>query len=173
LLISSLFFSVYSLIPENFHLIFSFFSLIVFIVLYPLTFQGLQLLSNLAQYLFLSDHPNNFLAINLPDNYLFLNVSSLFYFPIFSMSLLYSFLNSSIASFVLSRFSFPFHIFDSAMNSFYCTKYLFFPLVYCLFNNLLTFHSSSSLIITRASYSFLCSSTCPIYLYMSQLGDIL
>ena len=89
------------------------------------------------------------------------------------MSLLYSFLNSSIASFVLPRFFFLFHIFDFAMNSFYCTKYLFFPLVYCLFNILLTFYSSSPLIITKASYSFLCPSTCPIYLYMSQLGDIL
>ena len=67
------------------------------------------------------------------------------------------------ASFVFPKFFFPFQVLDSAMNPFHYTKYLFFPFIYCLFRILLTFHSFSLLIITRASCSFLCPSTCLTY----------
>ena len=163
--------SVYSFIPEFLCLISSSSSSIVFIVLCSLAlspFHLLQFLSNLAQYslsYFLSDYPNNFLVVNLPGNSPLLNVSfSFFYLLISSMSLLYSFSNSSITSFAFPRFSFPSQVSDSTINPFYCTRYLFFSLNHCLFNILSTSHSSSPLIVTGAGCSFFCPSTCPMYL---------
>ena len=144
---------------------------IISIVLHPLTlppFYLLQFLSNLIQYslsYFLSDHSNNFLTVNLPSSSLLLKISSsLSCLLISSMSLLYSFSNSSIAFFAFSRFSFPFQVSDSAINLFHHTKYLSFPLIHCLFNILSTSHFSSLLIMTGAGCSFLYPSTCPIYL---------
>ena len=148
-------------------------SLSKFLYLCSLTcspFQCLQFFFSLVQYsllYLLSNYPNNFLAINLSGSSPLLKVSSFFSCLLtFSMSLLYSFLNSSTASFAFSRFYFPFQVSDSVVNSFHCTKYLSFPLIYCLFNIFSTFYSSSSSIITRAGCFFLCSSTCPIYLYI-------
>ena len=168
--ISSLSSSVHSLSSKFFYSISFFFSFIVFIVLYSLAlspFHCLQFLSNLVQYslsYLLSDHPNNFLTINLPGNSPLLNVSSfLSCLWTFSMSCQYSFLNSSTASFVFSRFSTPSQVSDSTINPFHYTKYLSFPLICCLFSIFSTSHSFSFSITTGASYFFLCSSTCPTY----------
>ena len=80
--ISLLSFSVHSLSPEPSCSIFSFSFFIVSIVFCSLilsSFHRLQFLSNLAQYsllYLLSNHPNNFLAVNCPGNSPFLNVPS-------------------------------------------------------------------------------------------------
>ena len=130
-----------------------------------LPFYLFQFFSNLLQYSWsylLSIYPNNFFAINLSGNSPLLNVSSfLFCFLISSISCLYSFLNFSIASLAFPKFSLSFQVSNSTVNPFHCTKYLSFPLTFCLFNILSTFYSSSSSIITGASCSFLCPSTCP------------
>ena len=109
--ISSLSFSVYSFIPEFPCLISSFSFFIISIALHPLflpPFHLLQFFSNFAQYSLLHllfDHPNNFLTVNLSGNSPLLNVPfSLSYLLTSSISLLYSFSNSSIAS-----FAFPYH----------------------------------------------------------------
>ena len=161
---------IYSLFPKLSSSI-SFSSLIVFnICCFLLSFYCFQFLSNLLQYSWLyllSDHLNNFLTVNLPGNSSCLNVpSSHSCLAISSISHWYSLLNSSTTFFALFRFSFPSQVSDSIINPFYCTKYLFFPLTYCLFRILSTFYSFSSSIITRASCSFLCPFTCPIYLYI-------
>ena len=136
----SLFSSFYSLSLDSSWPISSFFLIIfiIFCLLISSSFQYLQFLSNLAQYsllYLLSVHLYNFLTINLSSNFPLLNVSSsLSCFLTFSISLLYSFLNSFITSFVFSRFSFSSQVSNSAINPFYCTRYLFFPLIYCLFN---------------------------------------
>ena len=80
------------------------------------------------------------------------------------MSCWYSLPNSSTTSFVFPRFSISSQVSDSAVNSFHCTKYLSFPLTYCLFSILLTSYSSSPSIITGAGCFFFCPSTCPMYL---------
>ena len=163
--------SVYSLSPEFSCSISSSSSFIVSIVLCPFflpPFHCLQFLSNPPQYslsYLLSDHPNNFLAVNYPGNSPLLNIpSSLSYLLMSSMSLLYSLLYSSITSLAFSRFSSPSQVSDSAMNPFHHTRYLSFPLICHLFSILSTFHSSSPSITTGAGCSFLCPSTCPIYL---------
>ena len=146
-------------------------SLIVSIVLCPfflLPFHCLQFLSNLPQYsllYLLSDHPNNFLAMNRPSNSPLLNIPSSFSCLLTSsMSLLYSFLYSSIAFLAFSKFSSPSQVSDSAVNPFYHTRYLSFPLIHHLFSIFSTSHFSSPLITTGAGCSFLCPSTCPTYL---------
>ena len=169
ILLSSLF---YSLSPDSSWLISFSFSLIVSIILCSLIgppFQHFQFLSNLIQYFLsylLSVYPYNFLAINLFSNSSLLNASfSLSCLLISSISLLYSFSNSSITSFALPRFFFSFQVSDSAINLFYYTRYLFFSLIWYLFNILSISYSSSPSIITGTGCSFLCLSTCPIYLY--------
>ena len=133
-------------------------------------FHHFQFLFSLPQYswlYYLFDYLNNFFAINLLGSFSFLNI--LFFCScllISSMSCQYSFLNSLIASLVFSRFFLSFQVFDSTINLFYLTKYLFFPLTYYLFKILSNYHSSSSSIITRASCSFLCLFTCHTYLYI-------
>ena len=165
--------SVYSIIPK-FPCSISSFSLIVssIVLLLPglfffhwLPFHLFQFFSNFPQYSWLyllSIHPNNFFAVNLPGNSPLLNVSfSLSYFFIFSIFHLYPFSNSSIASLAFAKFSLPSQVSDSAVNPFHHTKYLSFSLTFCLFNILSTSYSSSPLIITEASCSFFCPSTCP------------
>ena len=154
--------SIHSFIPKFLCLISTFSSFIISIILHSLAlspFYLLQFLSNLAQYFlsyFLSDHPNNFLTVNLSGNFSLLNVpSSISCLLTSSMSLLYSFLNSSITSFAFSRFFFSFQVSDSTINPFHHTRYLFFSLICCLFNIFSTFHFSSLSIMTRASCSFL------------------
>ena len=167
----SLFSLFYSLSPDSSWLIsFSSF-LIVSIILYSLIgppFQHLQFLSNLVQYsslYLLSVHLYNFFAVNFSSKSSLLNIPfSLFCFQIFSMSCWYSLPNSSTTSFVFPRFSISSQVSDSAVNSFHCTKYLSFPLTYCLFSILLTSYSSSPSIITGAGCFFFCPSTCPMYL---------
>ena len=156
--ISSLSSSVHSLTSDSFSS-----SLIVSIVLLFLGrpfFHHLQFLSNLPQYsssYSLSDHPNNLFAINLPGNSPLSNIpSSLSCHFTSSVSLLYFFSYSFIASFAFSKFSFPSQVSDSAVNSFHHTRYLSFSLTCCLFNILSTFHSSSPSIMTRASCFFFC-----------------
>ena len=163
--------SVHSFIPEFSCLISSFSSFIISIILCPLflpPFYLLQFLSNFSQYslsYLLSNYPNNFLTMNLPGNSPLLNIpSSLSCLLMSSISLLYSFSNSSIASFAFSKFSFPSQVSASAVNPFHRTRYLSFSLICHLFNILLTSHSSSPLIITGVDCSFLCPSTCPMYL---------
>ena len=79
-----------------------------------LFFHRLQFLSNLAQYsllYFLSNHPNNFLAMNHPGNSPLLNIPFSFScFLISSISYWYSFSYSSIASLAFSRFSLPMYL---------------------------------------------------------------
>ena len=145
-----LFSSVHSLTPEFcFSASFSC-SLIASSILLPLShspFYCLQFLFNISQYSWsylLSDHPNSFLAINLPGN------SPLLYI-LFSCSCLvtsswshrYSFSNSSIAFFAFFKFSLSSQISDSAVNPFQHTKYLSLSLIRYLFNILSTFYSFS------------------------------
>ena len=166
--------SVYSLTPDfSCSISFSFFSIVSRVVFsfpgrlffYWLPFYLLQFLSNLPQYSWsylLFVHPNNLFAVNLPGNSSFLNVPSSFScFLTSSISYLYFFSNSSIASLAFPKFSFPSQVFDSTINPFYYTRYLSFPLIFHLFNILSTSHSSSPSIITGAGCSFLCSSICP------------
>jgi len=99
--------------------------------------------------------------------FIFLNISfSFFCCLISSMSCQYFFLYSSIASLVFSRFFLSFQVSNSAMNSFYHTKYLSFSCIYYLFRILSTFYSFFPSIITGASCFFLCFSTCSIYLHI-------
>ena len=107
--------SVHSLTPDSSSF------LIVSMVLCPLVlppFHHLQFLSNLAQYsssYLLSDHPNNFLAVNRPGNSPLLNVPSSFScFLTSSISRWYSFSYSSIASLAFPKFSLPSQVSDSA-----------------------------------------------------------
>ena len=168
--ISSSSFFVHSLSPESSCSISSSFSIvsIIFLSLGRLPFHHLQFLSSLLQYSWsylLSDHPNNFLAVNLPGNSSLLNIpSSCFCLITSSISCRYSFSNSSITSFVFFKFSLPSKVSDSAVNPFQCTRYLSFPLTCHLFRILSTSHSSSPLIITGAGCSLFCPSTCPTYL---------
>ena len=125
--------SVYSLISKFFCLI-SFFSLIVSKVCLLLPpFHCFQFHSNLPQYsllYLLSDYLNNFFTVNFPGSSFFLNVlSSLSCLLMFSISHQYSFLNSFTTPFSFSKFYFPSQLSDSAMNPFYLTKYLSFPLI--------------------------------------------
>ena len=165
--------SVHSLISNFFYSISSCSFFIVSIILCSLalfSFHLLQFLSNLAQYFllyFLSDHPNNFLAINFPGNSSLLKVSSsLSCLLMFFMSCWYSFLNSLTAFFTFSKFSILSKVSDSVVNPFYYTRYLSFSLICYLFNILSTSYSSSPSIMTRAGCSFLYPSTCPMYLYI-------
>ena len=163
---------VYSQTPD-FSSLASSSSRIVFIV--PLLagflpFYHLQFLSNLPQYSWsyhLSDHPNSFLAVNLPSNSPHWNVpSSHSCYAISSMSRRYSFLNFLIASCVFFKFSLPSQVSDSAVNPFQRTKYLSFPLTFLLFSICSTSYSSSPLIMIGASCSFFCLFTCPMYLHI-------
>ena len=160
--------SIHSLTPEFSFLISSFSTIVsIFLSLDFFPFHHLQFLSSLLQYSWLyllSDHPNSFLAINLPGNSPLLNISSsCSCLATSSMSRRYFFSNSSIASFAFFKFSLPFQISDSTINPFQCTKYLSFPLICRLFKILSTSHSSSPSIITGAGCSFFCPSTCPTY----------
>ena len=162
---------IHSLTPE-FSFSVSSFSAIIFIFL-PLDcfpFHCLQFLSSLSQYSWsylLSNYPNSFLVVNLPGNSPLLNIPfSHSCLTTSSMSRQYSFSNSSIAFFAFFKFSLPSQVLDSVVNPFQHTRYLSLPLTRCLFNILFTFYSSSPLIITGASYSFLCSSICPIYCHI-------
>ena len=161
--------SVHSLTPDFSSSISSSFAIIsIFLSPSHFSFHCLQFLFNLSQYSWLyllSDHPNSFLAINLPGNSLLLNIPSLCSrLATSSRSHWYSFSNSLIASCAFFKFSFPSQVSNFTVNLFQYTKYLSFPLTYCLFRILFTFHSSSPLIITGASCFFLCPSTCPTYL---------
>ena len=160
--------SVHSLNPESSCPISSSSSIVSIILLGRLFFHFFQFLSNLPQYSWLyclSDHPNNFFAMNLPGNSLLRNVPfSCSCLATSSISRQYSLLNSSIASFAFSKFSLPSQVSDSAVNPFQHTRYLFFSLTRRLFRILSTSHSSSPLIITRAGCSFFCPSTYPTYL---------
>ena len=169
--ISSLSSSVHSLISDSFCLVSSFSSQIVSKVLLPLPlspFHCLQFLSNLPQYslsYLLSNHLNSFFVVNYPGSSSLLNI---FFFLschlTSSISYWYSFSNFLTTPFAFSKFSIPSQVSDSTVNSFYCTRYLSFSIIHCLFNILLTFHSFSSSIMIGASYSFLCPFTCPMYL---------
>jgi len=143
---------------------------IVFCSLALSPFHCLQFLSNLAQYsssYLLSDQPNSFLTINCPSSSSLLNIPSfLFCFPTSSISHWYSFSNSSTAFFAFSKFSFSSQVLNSAVNSFYYIKYLFFSLIYHLFRILSTFYSFSLSITTGAGCFFLCPSTCPMYFHI-------
>ena len=163
--------SVYSLTPRFSSLIsFSFIIVSIFLSLDCLSFHYLQFLSNLFQYswlYYLSNHLNNFLAMNLPGNSPLLNVPFLcFYFVTSFMSQRYFFLNSLIAFCVFSKFSLLFYVSDSTVNPFQHTKYLFFSLTCHLFNILSTSYSFFSLIITGASHFFFCPFTYSIYLHI-------
>ena len=154
-------FSIYFLISNPFCLIFSSSSQIVSKILLSLahpSFHCFQFLSSLLQYSLLyclSNYPNNFFTINHSGSSFLLNVPSFFsYHLMSSMFYWYSFLYPLIASLVFSRFFLSFQVFDSAVNSFHYTKYLFFSCIHCLFRILSTFYSFYSSIITRASCFF-------------------
>ena len=133
-------------------------------------FYCFQFCSNLPQYSLLyclSVHPNSFFTINLPGNSSLLNIPSSFSCCLISsISCQYSFSSSSIASLAFSKFFIFSQVSDSAVNPFYYTKYLFFFCILCLFSILSTSHSSSPSIITRASCSLFCPSTCPTYFHI-------
>ena len=135
--------SVHSLISKFFCSISSSSSIVSKVCLLFPPFYLFQFHSNLLQYslsYLLSNHPNNFFAVNPSGSSSLLNVpSSLSCLLISSISHQYSFLNSSTASFTFSKSSFPSQVSDSAVNSFYLTKYLSF---YCLFRIFFTSHSS-------------------------------
>ena len=163
--------SVHSLSPELSSSISSSSSFIVSIVLCPFICSPLhcfQFLSSLPQYSLsyhLSNYPNSFFVVNCPSSFPLLNVpSSLSCCFISSMSHWHSFSYSLTASFVFFRFFLSSQVSDSAMNPFYCTRYLSFPCICYLFRILSTSYSSSFSITTGASCSFLCPSTCSIYL---------
>ena len=163
--------SVHSLISDSFHSISSSSFQIVSKVLLSLahpSFYHLQFLSNLPQYFSLyclSDHPNSFFAVNCPSSSPLLNISSsLSCHLISSVSHQYSFSNSLTALFAFFKFSILSQVSNSTINPFYHTRYLSFLLIYHLFNILLTSHLSSPLIMTGAGCSFLCPSTCSMYL---------
>ena len=165
--------SIHFLISNSFCSISSFFSQIISQVLLFLahpSFHCFQFLSNLPQYsllYYLSDYPNSFFAVNCSSSSPLLNVPSFFSYYLTSfVSHWYFFSNSSTAPFAFSKFSIPSQVSDSAVNPFYHTRCLSFSLICHLFNILLTFHSFSPLIMTRAGCSFLCPSTCPMYLYI-------
>ena len=169
--ISSSFSSVYFLSLKLSCSISSSSSFIISIVLCPfiyLPFHHFQFLSSLPQYSLsyhLSDHPNSFFAVNRPSSSSLLNVlSSLSCCLISSMSCWYSFLYSLTVSFTFSRFSLSSQVSDSAVNSFYHTRYLSFSHIRCLFRIFSTFYSSFPSITTGAGCSFLCPSTCSTYL---------
>jgi len=130
-------------------LIFSFFSWIFSkaLLLFPyFSFHCLQFLFSLLQYSWLyllSDYPNSFLTVNLSGNSPLLNTPSYSCLAMSSWSHWYSFLNSSIASFTFFKFSLPFQVSNFAINLFYLTRYLSFPLIHHLFRILSTSHSSS------------------------------
>ena len=122
--ISSLSSFIHSLSPESSCSISSSSSIVstIFLSLGHLLFYHLQFLSSLPQYSWsylLSDHLNNFLAVNLPGNSPLLNIPSLcFCLTTSSMSCQYSFLNSSITSFAFFKFFLPSQVSDSAVNPF-------------------------------------------------------
>ena len=132
-----------------------------------LPFHCFQFFSILPQYSWsycLSNHPYNFLAVNLPSNSSHRNIPfSCSCHTMSSISRRYSFSNSLIASFAFSKFSLPSQVSDSAVNPFQRTRYLSFPLTFLLFSIRSTSYSSSPLIMTEAGCSFLCPSTCPTY----------
>ena len=72
--------------------------------------------------------------------------------------------NSSTNSIIFFRFSLLFHVSFSAVQSFHCTKYLSLPHTFFLFMIFSTSHSSSLSITTGYGISFLCPSTCNLYL---------
>ena len=157
--------SVHSLISEFFCSISSFSSIISKVRFLFSSFHLFQFYSNLPQYsssYLLSDHPNNFFTVNLPGSSFLLNIlSSLSCFLTSFISHQYFFSNSSTTSFAFPKFSFSSQVSDSAVNPFNFTKYLSFSLIHCLFRILSISYSSSPSIITGASCSFLCPSTCP------------
>ena len=168
--ISSLSSSVYSWTPD-FSSSTSSSSGIVFIASFLmglLPFHHLQFLSNLPQYSWsyhLSDHPYNFLTVNLPSSSPRWNVpSSHSCHATSSISHQYSLSNSLIASYTFFKFSLPSHVLDSTVNPFQHTKYLSFSLTFLLFSICSTFHSSSPSIITGAGCFFFCPFTYPTYL---------
>ena len=113
--------SIHSLTPEFSSLISSSFTIVsIFFSPDCFSFHYLQFLSSLPQYSWLyllSDHLNNFLVINLPGNFPFLNIpSSHSCLVMSSMSRRYSFSNSLIASFAFFKFSLPFQVSDSTVN---------------------------------------------------------
>ena len=170
--ILSSFFFVHSLISDPFCLISSS-SQIISKILLPFVhppFHCLQFLSSLPQYsssYCLSNYLNNFFTVNCSGSSSLLNIpSSSSCCLISSMSYQYSLSYSSIASLALFKSSLSSQVFDSAVNPFYHTKYLFFPCICHLFRILSTSHSSSPSIITGAGCSFLYPSTCPTYLHI-------
>ena len=134
-------------------------------------FHRCQFSSNLFQYscsYFFFPHPYNNFAIYLPGNSL-LNTFFSFFISCHcvssSSSLLYSFSNSSTKSLAFLRFSLLSQLSSSAMHPFHRTRYLSLPCTRLLFIIFSTFHSSSPSITTGCGISFLCPSTCPVYLH--------
>ena len=140
-----------------------------------LFFHLFQFFSNFFRYSssnFLSSYLYNSFAIYFPGNSLLLNLSALgfnfiFYFCSTLSCLLTSAsslpLNSSTKSFMYPKSFFFSHVSCSAVNPFHCTKYLFTPLIFLLFNILSISYSSFSSTFTGFSSSFLCLPTCSLY----------
>ena len=163
LLYSSL--SFHSKLSSNFFLYFFSPSFLSFFHLF-------QFFSNFFRYSlssFLSSHPYNNFAVYFPSNSPLLNSSASgfnFIFFLFFTLILHisfsnlSFSNSSIFSLAFFKFSNLFHIFSSAVYSFYFIKYLILPLFSCLSKISFTSYFFSPSTSIGDSKIFFCSSTC-------------
>ena len=135
-----------------------------------------QFLSNFFKYLssnFLLSHLNKIFAIYFLGNSLLLNSSASGFNFIFHLSSIPSYLLTSVLNFSLNSstnflvfsksFSFSYILF-STINPFHCTKYLFTPLIFLLFNIFSTFHFSTPSTSTSFSFSTFYLFTSSLYL---------
>ena len=130
-----------------------------------------QFSSNLFQYFcsyFFFPYPYNSFAIYFPSNSLLNTFFSSFIsyrYVSSSSSLPYSFSSSFTRSLVFLRFSLLSQVSSSAVHPFHHTRYLSLPHTCLLFIIFSTSHFFSPSITTGCGISFLCPSTCPVYLH--------
>ena len=127
-----------------------------------------QFLSNFLKYSssnFPSFHPYNIFAVYFSSNSPFLKSlsSTISNFSCLLTSAFIHSLNFSITSFAFYRSSSFSHESYSAINPFYCTKYFTTPLIFHLFKNFSTSHSSTPSTSTGFTSSAFCSFTCSLY----------
>ena len=116
---------------------------------------------------FLSPHPYNNFTIYFPSSsllniFLFFSASCRLVSSSFALPYLLS--NPFTSSLAFLRFSWLFQVSSSTVYPFYCTKYLSLSHTCLLFIIFSISYSFSSLIITGYGSSFLCPSTCLVYL---------
>ena len=122
-------------------------------------FHFCQFLSNFLRYSlsnFLLLHPYNIFTVYFSSNSSYLKSHSsatfnLSYFVTFAFIL---FLKSATTSLVFPKSSFLPHVLCLAVNPFQHTKYFIIPLIFCLFDILLTFHFSFLSTSTDSHYNW-------------------